>query len=166
MMGESSQFRRIQKSAIRAIMKEKSSVIAVMGIEGGKSLLFMLLALCEPGETSIVVVSLIALRKNLKKRCEKTKIRCAKWNNQRSLDAASIVLVTLESAVSDDFRTFVNRLRATQRLNRIVIDECHIVLNNQWNFRKEMQQLGDLIDAESSMVLLTATLPPSKERKL
>ena len=77
-MSESNQFREIQKSTIRAIMKEKSPVIAVMRIEDDKSLLFMLPVLCEPKGTSIVVISLIALRKDLKKRCEKTEIRCAK----------------------------------------------------------------------------------------
>ena len=166
MMGKDSQFRGIQEPAIRAIVDGKSPVVAVMGTGGGKSLLFMLPAMCEPGGTSIVVVPLIALREDLQTRCAKMGITCAAWNSQKPPDAASIVLVTPESAVREGFRTFINRLRATQRLDRIVIDECHIILNDQWNFRKEMQQLGDMIGAESSMVLLTATLPPSKEQEL
>ena len=166
LMGLNCQFRGIQEPAIQAIMEGKSPVVAVMGTGGGKSLLFMLPASCGGGGTSIVVVPLIALRENLKGRCEKMGIRCAEWNSKRPPDAVSIVLVTPESAVSDGFRTFINRLRATQRLDRIVIDECHIVLNNQWNFRKEMQQLGDLVEAKSAMILLTATLPPSKEADL
>ncbi|KAL8991690.1 MAG: hypothetical protein Q9169_007742, partial [Polycauliona sp. 2 TL-2023] len=166
MMGKECRFRGIQEPAIQAIMQGKSPVVAVMGTGGGKSLLFMLPALCEPGGTSIVVVPLIALREDLQARCGKIGITCAEWNSQRPPDAASIVLVTPESAVREGFRTFINRLRATQRLDRIVIDECHIVLNNQYNFRKEMQQLGDLIGAESPMVLLTATLPPSREGDL
>ncbi|GFF32146.1 putative helicase, partial [Aspergillus udagawae] len=36
------------------------------------------------------------------------------------------MLVTPESAVSPDFQTFLNRLRWTRRLDRIVIDECHM----------------------------------------
>lgn len=163
MMGDDRRFRGVQEPAIQAIMEGQSPIVVVMGTGGGKSLLFMLPAWCEPGGTSIVVVPLIALREDMKGRCEKMGIRCVEWNSQRPPDAASIVLVTPESAVGDGFRTYINRLRATQRLDRIVIDECHIVLNDQWNFRKELQQLGDLIGAESPMVLLTATLPPSKE---
>jgi len=68
--------------------------------------------------------------------------------------------------MSDGFRTFINRLRVTQILNRIVIDECHVVLNEQHNFRRQMQQLEDLMNVEVQMVLLTATLSLSKEKEL
>jgi hypothetical protein len=47
-----------------------------------------------------------------------------------------------------------------------VIDECHIVLNRQYTFCKQMQQLGGLVVAETQIVMLTATLPPSKEGEL
>jgi superfamily II DNA helicase RecQ len=47
-----------------------------------------------------------------------------------------------------------------------VIDECHIVLNRRYTFRKQMQQLGRLVAAETQMVMLTATLPPSEEDEL
>jgi superfamily II DNA helicase RecQ len=75
-------------------------------------------------------------------------------------------VVTPESAVGEEFATFLNRLRATRQLDRIVIDECHIVLNRRYTFRKQMQQLGKLVAAETQMVLLTATLPPSEEDEL
>jgi superfamily II DNA helicase RecQ len=53
-----------------------------------------------------------------------------------------------------------------QQLDRIVIDECHIVLSGRYTFRKQMQQLGKLAATHTKMVLLTATLPPSEEDKL
>ncbi len=165
-MGVDSRFRGMQKPAIEAIMAGKSPVVIVMATGEGKSLLFMLPAWCSQGGTSIVVVPLIALRQDMKQRCESMGITCAEWNSRRPPDAVKIVLVTPESAVSDGFRTFINRLRATQVLDRIVIDECHVVLNEQHNFRRQMQQLGDLMDVETQMVLLTATLPPSKEKEL
>jgi superfamily II DNA helicase RecQ len=76
------------------------------------------------------------------------------------------VLVTPESAVGEAFTTFLNRLQATRQLDRIVIDECYVVLNRQYTFRKQMQQLGRLVAAETQIVMLTATLPPSKEGEL
>jgi len=78
----------------------------------------------------------------------------------------NIVFVTSESTVSDEFRTFINRLRVTQVLNRIVIDECHVMLNEQHNFRRQMQQLRDLMNVKAQMILLTATLSLSKEKEL
>jgi superfamily II DNA helicase RecQ len=166
MMGEGTKFRGVQKEAMEMIMRGESPVVVVMGTGGGKSLLFMLPAWCGRGGTSIVVVPLVALRQDLKDRCERLGLKCVEWSRRRPGDSASIVLVTPESAVSEGFQSFINRLRATQQLDRIVIDECHIVLNEQWNFRKQMQQLGRLVRAESPMVLLTATLPPSGEKEL
>jgi len=165
-MGPDSRFRGVQKPAMEAIMAGKSPVVVVMPTEGGKSLLFMLPAWCSRGGTTIVVVPLIALRQDMKQRCGGMSITCAEWNSRKPPDAADVMLVTPESAVSDGFRTFMNRLRATQVLNRIVIDECHVVLNDQPNFRRQMQELGELINVEAQMMLLTATLPPSKEKKL
>jgi superfamily II DNA helicase RecQ len=68
--------------------------------------------------------------------------------------------------VSPDFQTFLNRLWWTRRLDRIVIDECHVVLNSQRDFRPQMAQLGKLVQARTQMVWLTATLPPRMEAEL
>jgi superfamily II DNA helicase RecQ len=59
----------VQKEAINAIIAGKSSIVAIIPIGRGKSLLFMLLAFVEQGSTTIVVVLLIALRSNIKQQC-------------------------------------------------------------------------------------------------
>jgi superfamily II DNA helicase RecQ len=102
----------------------------------------------------------------MKRRCQKLGISCVEWESCHPPDAAAVVLVTPESAVGEAFTTFLNRLQATRQLDRIVIDECHIVLNRQYTFRKQMQQLGGLVAAETQIVMLTATLPPSEEDEL
>jgi superfamily II DNA helicase RecQ len=166
MMGKTAEFRGVQKEAMAAIVAGESPVVAVMPTGGGKSLLFMLPAWAEQGGTTVVVVPLIALRGDMMRRCQWLGISCAAWEGRRPPDAAAVVLVTPESAVGEEFATFLNRLRATRQLDRIVIDECHIVLNRQYTFRKQMQQLGRLVAAETQMVMLTATLPPSEEDEL
>lgn len=166
MMGKTAEFRGVQKEAIAAIVAGESPVVAVMPTGAGKSMLFMLPAWAERGGTTVVVVPLISLRGDMMQRCKTLGIQCVEWESRRPPDAAAIVLVTPESAVGEEFATFLNRLRATRQLDRIVIDECHIVLNRQYTFRKQMQQLGKLVAAETQMVLLTATLPPSEEDEL
>jgi superfamily II DNA helicase RecQ len=156
----------VQKEAIDAIVAGKSPVVAVMPTRAGKSLLFMLPAWAEQGGTTVVVVPLIALREDIMRRCTKLGISCAKWDSRRPPDAAAVVLVTPESAVGKEFATFLNRLRATRQLDRIVIDECYIVLNRQYDFRKDMQRLGKLAAAKTQIVMLTATLPLSEEDEL
>ena len=76
------------------------------------------------------------------------------------------MLVTPEKATSEEFRTFISRIRQTRRLDRIVIDKYYVVLNNRLDFRKHLQELGKLSIAETQIVLLTATLLPAEEGRL
>ena len=150
---------------MRAIQQGVSPVVVVMPTGGGKSILFMLPAWVGGGLT-VVVVPLIALRQDMVVRCEQLGISCVAYNSQRPPDEASIVLVTPETTRSASFQTFLNRQRLLQRLERIVIDECHVVLNNQDDFRPQLQEMGQLRAAKTQMVMLTATLPPAAEKIL
>jgi superfamily II DNA helicase RecQ len=68
LLGEEAAFCSVQKPAIQAIMQYKSPVVAIIGIGVGKSVLFMLPASVSSGVT-IVVVPLVALRFDMKERC-------------------------------------------------------------------------------------------------
>lgn len=166
MMGADIPFRSIQAPVLQAIKHGVSPIVAVMPTGGGKSILFMLPAWVGSGGLTIVVVPLIALRGDMQQRCQQLGILCAVWDRRRPPDGASIVLVTPEGAENDEFIGFVSRQRMLQRLDRIVIDECHIVLNPNGRFRPLLQQLGKLRTAETQMILLTATLPPETEPTL
>lgn len=134
--------------------------MAVMPTGGGKSLLFQLPVWISKGLT-VVVVPLVALRKELFDRCTSLGISCTQWESHHPPDEASIVLVTPESALTVTFRTFLNRQVILYRLDRIVIDECYMVLNNSDTFRPQLAQLGRLQNINVQTVFLTATLPPS-----
>jgi superfamily II DNA helicase RecQ len=164
-MGQQAQFRGEQKQAIQAVMNGISPMLVVMGTGAGKSLIFMLPAFCSHGGTSIVVVPLVSLQDDLKVRCDKSGVTCSIWRGDRAVEAASIVLVTPESAVSKAFQQFVNLLRVTHRLDRIVIDECHTVLASRPNFRPKMRQLGELVRLRIPIVFMTATLRPTDEER-
>ena len=166
MMRKEVSLRSAQGQAMQAIQNGDSPIVAVMPTGSGKSVLFMLPAWVEPGGVSIVVVPLKALREDMIHRCEQIGIRCAVWDGTNQPDGASVVLVTPEKATSEAFGTFISRVRQTRRLDRIVIDECHVILNDQLDFRKHLQELGKLLVAETQMVLLTATLPPAEETRL
>ena len=86
-------------------------MVVVMPTGAGKSVLFMLPAFVQVGGVTIVVVPLKALRADMVARCGGLSIRCAIWEPDRAVDGASIVLVTLEAAVSLGFGTFVSRIK-------------------------------------------------------
>lgn len=99
----------------------------------------------------------------MKDRCDKMGIECVEWNSCRPHEWAQIVLVTPEAAVSDAFGNFINRQRMMGRLDRIVVDECHVVLDSVKSWRVRMLGLRQLMAMETQMVYLTATLRPRDE---
>ncbi|KAH5044352.1 hypothetical protein HBI73_251750 [Parastagonospora nodorum] len=74
------------------------------------------------------------------------------------------MFVTPEAAVGEAFGQYMNRQQAMGRLDRIVVDECHVVLDSLGGFRSRMLGLSRLLRAETQMVYLTATLQPREEQ--
>ncbi|KAJ5562712.1 hypothetical protein N7535_002843 [Penicillium sp. DV-2018c] len=114
------------------------------------------------GGMTIVVVPLIALQVELKGRCEAAGIPCVEWESHRHPDHTSLVFVTPEAVHTDEFQSFLNRKRDAMRLDRIVVNECHLMLNTSETFRPVLQQLGRMHQFGAQMVFLTATLPPKR----
>jgi superfamily II DNA helicase RecQ len=73
------------------------------------------------------------------------------------------VFVIAESAVLQLFADFVNAKMLNQQLERIIIDECHSVLQSTKKFRPKVLQLRELISRQTQVVCLTATLPLRRE---
>ena len=71
----------------------------------------------------------IVLYQDLRRRYKEIGIDCREWNRRRPPDNARIVLVTPEGARSEEFIRFINRIREQERLDRIVINEYHVILN-------------------------------------
>ena len=132
----------------------------------GKNILFILPVFAEPSRTTIVIVPLILLHRNIMRQCQILDILYISWKSCRLLDKTTIVLVIPESAVTKNFHTFINRLKQTRQLDRIVIDECYVILNNQQNFRPKLYQLRQLNYIQIQIVLLTAILFSILKRRL
>jgi superfamily II DNA helicase RecQ len=125
---------------------------------------FMLPAYCSPEGVTIVVVPLVALREDLHRRCQDSGIESHVWQGRGANRAATVVFVTPESAVTKGFQLFVNRLQARQQLDRIVVDECHTVLDSDRSFRPQMKEVGGMMrESGVQAVFLTATLAPQDE---
>lgn len=76
------------------------------------------------------------------------------------------MLITPKSAITPEFHSFLNQLRIVRRLDRIIINECHVMLPGSADFQPAMQRLGELIQVRTQLVFLTATLPPTLEQAL
>jgi superfamily II DNA helicase RecQ len=164
MYGAQAQFRGKQREALDAIVSGQPRIVVVMRTGGGKSLLFMLPAAASRDGVTIVVMPKIMLQEDMADRCRKEGIRCAIWSDGRAPPYdAQIVFVIAESAVSQSFADFVNAKMLNQQLERVIIDECHSVLQSTKKFRPKVLQLRELISRQTQVVCLTATLPPRRE---
>lgn len=161
--GEHVRFRGKQREAVEAIMMNKSPVVVVMGTGTGKSLCFMLPAASCPDGLTVVIVPLVSLQGDLMDRCRKLKISCAEWRSDRVPGDVSIVFVTPESAMTKRFLDFLESRRVMAKVDRIVVDECHTIMEGSLSFRPKLRELGTLALVGLQMVYLTATLPPVDE---
>ena len=127
--------------------------MVVMGTGGGKSMLFMLPAACAAaaGGLTVVVVPLVSLRGDIKDRCNELGIEYVEWSGRWPYEWASVVLVTPEAAVGESFGHFINRQRAMGRLDRIIVDECYVVLDSgaRGGWRSRVLGLRGLVKAET-----------------
>ena len=142
-------------------MQRRLRVLAVMATGTGKSMMFMLPASLSLGGITVVIAPLNALRDSLQDRCDTLGIPCAKWDGRRPPYWASIVLVTPEGAVTKAFSGFIDEKRMLQQLDRIVIDECHVLLESSATWRPDVLKLIEMTEKSTQVVYLTATLPPT-----
>jgi superfamily II DNA helicase RecQ len=73
---------------------------------------------------------------------------------------AGLVLVSAEAASSKDFIKYARRLIAEQKLDRIVVNECHLTMIAT-DYRPSIIELTTIWSLRTQFVHLTATLPPS-----
>lgn len=164
-LGPAATFRGLQQAGLEAIANRASKLLVIMRTGGGKSLFFMLPAASSKEGVSIVVVPLISLREDLRNRCKQAGITCAEWDGKSPPFWASIILVTPESAVTKAFSRFINQKKMLRQLDRIVVDECHMVLDSSDKWRPQLKQLIEMGEKGTQVVYLTATLPPADEQR-
>ncbi len=169
MLGPEARFQGVQEAALGAIMQQESLVVVVIGTGGGKSMLFILLAVYRTvaGGLTVVVVLLVLLQGNIKDQCNKLGIEYIEQSSRQLYKQALVVLVTLEAAVRESFRYFVNQQQAIGQLDWIVVDKCYIVLDLEARGRQQLQVLGlrRLVKAETQLVYLIATLQLADKAK-
>lgn len=70
------------------------------------------------------------------------------------------MLVSIEAASSKDFIKYARRLIAEQKLDRIVIDECHLTVITA-EYRPSIVEFTTIRSLRTQFVYLIATLPLS-----
>ena len=137
-------------------------VIIVLATGTGKTLIPMVAAALKGARTTILILPMVALRSNMLDRLRRADIQTTEWTAGETSRAARVVVVSAEAACTRSFLEYAHRLECRQRLDRIVVDECHLTVTAR--YRKSMRNLGSYVrQIRTQTVWLTATLPPSFE---
>jgi len=136
-------------------------VVVVLATGSGKTLIVMVAAVLEGAGTTIVVLPTVALRGNMLSRLAGVGLKPVLWAPGETR-SGSLVLVSAEAACKMSFLEYAQRLEARQKLDRIVVDECHLTITA--TYWRSMRELGSFVrQVRTQMVWLTATLPPDLE---
>ena len=168
LLGAGAAFRSAQQQeALEEIEKGTSPLVVVLPTGGGKSLLFQLPAALPGAGTTIVVLPFRALTTDLIKRCREMGLSSSTWKGGAcETPATRLVFVSAEAAACNHgFLTFAAGLQAQGRLDRIVVDECHVPLTAA-SYRHQLIHLDRLRAVPCPLVLLTGTLPPVMQPEL
>ncbi|KAG8352196.1 hypothetical protein FVEN_g9667 [Fusarium venenatum] len=92
-------------------------------------------------------------------------IPAAQWKSDQMVGDARLVFVTPETLFTKHFQAYLDILYSQALLDRIVIDECHTILEGNLGFRPKLRELGLLGRRDVQLVFLTATLPVTEESR-
>lgn len=160
----SAQFRSSQQEeAIRLAAAKQSPLVAVLPTGGGKSLIFIVPAMLTGAGVTVVVSPYAELKKQIVARCTDASIDCGYWPKARD-SWPRITIISAEAAGSDDFLQWAADLSVRGRLDRVVIDECHLLLTAATTYRTKLRDLVLLQNLSCPFVFLTGTLPPLLQR--
>jgi len=157
-----------QEQALYAVLDKQTPLVVVLPTGGGKSLLFTVPACVEEVGVTVVVVPYRALIEDLVGRIRGAGVECIEWAHGEN-NPASVVIVSAD-VVGDitsnsNFLGYAQLLKSKGLLQRIVVDECHLVLTAR-HWRENLLKVKNLRLLGCPIVLLTATLPPLREREL
>jgi len=100
-------------------------------------------------------VPLTALKLDLLRKVKEMKIFASVYEEKKSAD--KLMLVSIETAVSSSFHLFLMSLHAENKLNRIIFNECHLIVTAA-NYRDLMHSLKKLRLIITQFIFLSVTL--------
>jgi superfamily II DNA helicase RecQ len=155
-----------QRQAVEAVIAGITPLTVVMPTAGGKSACIWLPTFIDKGKSTVVVVPLAQLAKDVVTRCMQNGVKAKHWELKEVKSIMSgplppVIVVVADTSNAPEFHTFAMELFATNKLARVIYDEAHYVLTHH-DFRPQLLRLRQLM-LPIQIVCLTATLPPCQQ---
>jgi superfamily II DNA helicase RecQ len=167
-MGKDAVFKSTyQACAVELSARRDKDLICILGTGEGKSLIFMLCAANaeEVNLTTIVIVPLIALLKDLVSRLRKRRIRVLEWSTTVSHYHAQVTILSTEAAATKQFLSYFLTGCQSKKIARVVLDEIHALLTEK-HYRPLLACINQLRQGTVQFLGLSATIPESAVAKI
>lgn len=156
---------RGQGIALALALRRHASLLAIIPTGSGKSIIFGAAPLAESGITVVVFPLRALMQDQVESHCAKG-INMQAWTPGFESVLPCVVAVSVETvARNESFKAWLVKQQKSGSLNRIVIDEAHLLCTSA-DFRPDMLAMSYILTAGVPIAALTATLPPSLERML
>jgi len=152
-----------QELLLKSILLKVPYILAVLPTSIGKSLIYLLSSSLSISKVTIVIVPLVGLKADILRRAQAYNIPSTIYEDSQTF--SNITLVSIETIVSSRFISLVEGLIQSSSLDRIIIDECHLLISTT-SYRNIMVRVKELFLLQVQFVLLTGTLPYSFENEL
>jgi Orsellinic acid/F9775 biosynthesis cluster protein D/DEAD/DEAH box helicase len=124
-----------QGKAILEINLRRRDILVCLPTGMGKTATVLVNAKYER-TTTVFIVPLVAIKNMLVRECRRLNISCQAWNPEMTEAECQVLIVGIEQLGREELVPFLQRTGRQGQLSRIVIDECHLVL--QWQeFRRK-----------------------------
>ena len=162
--GQDAQFKSsAQELLLETILQGHGQIIGILTTGAGKSLSFLLPSQLPHAGTTVVIFPLTALKYDQIRQCQDKQIPYHVWTS--GSDAAQsgippLIFVSMEEATTKKFQQFLLKLDLGYLLDRVILDECHLV-HTSASYRPKTRFLRELRELHCQFVCLSATFPPS-----
>ena len=153
-----------QELLVKAILLRVPHVLGVLATNKGKSLCYLLTSSLVTSRITVVVLPLVGLKKDILRRTKDFKIPTSIYETSNTF--ATLTLISIETIVDNTtFLGSLTRLIQEGKVDRIVMDECHLLITAR-TYRSVMFQVKKILELQVQFVFLSGTLPLYLERAL
>lgn len=145
-----------QELLIKSILLKVPYILAVLPTSIGKSLSYLLTSSLSTSKYTIIILPLVGLKLDILRRAREFNIPCSDYEEEKLF--TTITLISIETIVSNSFISLVQGLINNNSLDRIIFDECHLLISAS-SYRSIMFRFKEMLALPTQFVFLSGTLP-------
>ena len=149
-----------QELLVRSTLLKAPYILGVLATNQGKSLSYLLASSLVTSNITLVIIPLVGLKLNIQERAAEFNIPCSVFEKEQEF--STLTLLSIETVRNANFIFKVKDLVSQERLDRVVVDECHLLFTSR-SYRPIMFKFREFLELPVQFVFLSGTFPPYLE---